>query len=36
MNYKEEIFNLLNGIESENFFKFLYDLIKTFKKDWGY
>lgn len=36
MDYKKEIGNLLNEIQSEKFLKFLYNVIVSFKKQWGY
>mgnify|MGYP000124453840 CR=1 FL=1 len=33
MDYKKEIGNLLNEIQSE---KFLYNVIVSFKRQWGY
>ena len=33
MDYKKEIGNLLNEIQSEKFLKFLYNVIVSFKKD---
>lgn len=36
MDYKNEIVNLLDGIQSEKFMKFLYNMIISFKKQWGY
>lgn len=36
MDYKKEIGNLLNEIQSEKFLKFLYNVIVSFKRQWGY
>lgn len=36
MDYKKEIENFLNEIQSENFLKFLYNIIVSFKRQWGY
>ena len=33
MDYKKEIENFLNEIQSEKFLKFLYNVIVSFKKD---
>lgn len=33
MDYKKEIANFLNEIQSE---KFLYNVIVSFKRQWGY
>ena len=35
MDYKKEIENFLNEIQSEKFLKFLYNVIVSFKKQWG-
>ena len=35
-DYKKEIGNLLNEIQSEKFLKFLYNVIVSFKRQWGY
>ena len=35
MDYKNEIVTLLDGIQSEKFMKFLYNMIISFKKQWG-
>ena len=36
MDYKKEIENFLNEIQNEKFRKFLYNVIVSFKKQWGY
>ena len=36
MDYKKEIENFLNEIQSEKFLKYLYNVIVSFKKQWGY
>ena len=36
MDYKKEIANFLNEIQSEKFLKFLYNVIVSFKRQWGY
>lgn len=36
MDYKQMIFEALNDIENESFLKFIYDIIKSFIKEWGY
>lgn len=36
MDYKRKIMELLGNIESEAFLKFLYNIIISFKKEWGY
>ena len=36
MDCKKEIENFLNEIQSEKFLKFLYNVIVSFKKQWGY
>ena len=36
MDYKKEIENFLNEIQSEKFLKFLYNVIVSFMKQWGY
>lgn len=36
MDYKKEIANFLNEIQSEKFLKFLYNVIVSFKRKWGY
>lgn len=36
MDYKKEIENFLNEIQNEKFLKFLYNVIVSFKKQWGY
>ena len=36
VDYKNEIVTLLDGIQSEKFMKFLYNMIISFKKQWGY
>ena len=35
MDYKKEIENFLNEIQSEKFLNFLYNVIVSFKKQWG-
>lgn len=36
MDYKSELISIINNIESEKFLLFLYNLINSFKKEWGY
>lgn len=36
MDYKKEIIKMLENIHSEKFMKFLYNMIISFKKQWGY
>ena len=36
MDYKKQIETLLNEIQSEKFLKFLYNIIVSFKRQWGY
>lgn len=36
MDYKKEIGNLLNETQNEKFLKFLYNVIVSFKRKWGY
>lgn len=36
MDYKKEIETFLNEIQSEKFLKFLYNVIVSFKRQWGY
>ena len=36
MDYKKEIETLLNEIQSEKILKFLYNIIVSFKRQWGY
>lgn len=36
MEYKDEIILLVNGIENDKFLSFLYRMILSFKKEWGY
>ena len=36
MDYKKEIENFLNEVQSEKFLKFLYNVIVLFKRQWGY
>ena len=36
MDYKKEIETFLNEIQNEKFLKFLYNVIDSFKKQWGY
>lgn len=35
-NYKANIIEAIENIESEQFLKFLYNLIESFRKTWGY
>ena len=35
MNYKKEIIEMIQKIDSEKFLKFLYNMIVSFKKQWG-
>lgn len=35
MDYKKEIIELIENIHSEKFMKFLYNMIISFKKQWG-
>lgn len=36
MDYKSEIIELINNIENEKFLSFIYRMIQSFKKEWGY
>jgi len=36
MDYKKAIIDMVENIESNNFLEFLYNLIISFKKEWGY
>ena len=36
MDYKKETVEFLNEIQNEKFLKFLYNVIVSFKKQWGY
>lgn len=36
MNYKKKIIEMVQNIESEKFIKFLYNMIISFKEQWGY
>lgn len=36
MDYKKEIIEMIQKIGSEKFMKFLYNMIISFKKQWGY
>ena len=36
MNYREEIIKELETIKEEKFMAFLYNLIRSFKKEWGF
>lgn len=36
MDYKKEIIGMIQKIESEKFMKFLYNVIVSFKEQWGY
>lgn len=36
MDYKETLIETIENIESEKFLQFLYNLIESFKKTWGY
>lgn len=36
MDYKKEIIELIENIHSEKIMKFLYNMIISFKKQWGY
>lgn len=35
MNYKREIINLINNVESAEFLEFVYKFIKQLKLNWG-
>ena len=34
-NSKEQIIEIVNGIENENFLEFICNLLNSFKKKWG-
>lgn len=36
MDYKKEIIEMVEKLESEKFLKFLYNVIISFKKEWGF
>lgn len=36
MDYKKEIIEMIQKIDSEKFMKFLYNMIVSFKSQWGY
>lgn len=36
MNYKKKVIETIQEIESEKFIKFLYNMIISFKEQWGY
>ena len=36
MDYKKEIIEMIQKIDSEKFIKFLYNMIVSFKNQWGY
>ena len=36
MDYKKDIENFLNEVQSEKFLKFLYNVIVSFKRQRGY
>ena len=36
MDYRKMIIELVEKLESEKFLKFLYNVIISFKKQWGY
>nr|DAL61719.1 MAG TPA_asm: hypothetical protein [Caudoviricetes sp.] len=36
MDYKKEIIEMIQKIDSEKFMKFLYNMIISFKSQWGY
>lgn len=36
MNYKEKILESLEEIDNNDFLKFIYSIIQSFKKKWGY
>lgn len=36
MDYKKEIIDMIQEIHSEKFMKFLYNMIISFKNQWGY
>lgn len=35
MNYKKKVIEMIQKIESEKFMKFLYNVIVSFKEQWG-
>lgn len=35
-NYKEQLIKQIYTIENEKLLKFLYELIQSFKRNWGY
>jgi len=36
MSYKTKVIEIIQKIESEKFMKFLYNMIISFKEQWGY
>lgn len=36
MDYKKEIIEMVQKIDSDKFMKFLYNMIVSFKSQWGY
>ncbi len=36
MDYKKEIIEMIQKIDSKKFMKFLYNMIVSFKEQWGY
>lgn len=36
MNYKKKVIETIQKIDSEKFMKFLYNMIVSFKEQWGY
>ena len=36
MDYKKEIIEMIQKIDSEKFMKLWYNMIISFKKQWGY
>lgn len=36
MDYKKEIIEMVQKIDCEKFMKFLYNMIVSFKSQWGY
>lgn len=36
MDYKEKVIEMIQKIESEKFMKLLYNMIVSFKEQWGY
>lgn len=36
MDYKRQLIEQIQAIESEKFLKFLYELVQSFKRNWGY